>query len=198
MIFGEQPISPNELVERLNCRATEIAEERDPQHNNTAWTYAIKHALAEMARERGFKQLFSHSEEKLSEFMLDAVWFSDKSGNAAVLGVESEWGNPRVRDCQQRANCVAEDFEKLLQFKAPMKLMIFQADNVEMRKAIHKILLDYLQAFRQHVAGEIYVFIEFSAGHCFRYTCEIQRDGQDTSLTLKPMNAESEQILKAA
>jgi hypothetical protein len=195
MIFGEQPISPKELVERLSCRASEIAEERDPQHSNTAWTYAIKHALAEMAKERGFKQLFSHSDGKLSEFMLDAVWFSDKSGNAAVLGVESEWGNPRVRDCQQRANCVAEDFEKLLQFKAPMKLMIFQADNVEMRKAIHKILLDYLQAFRQHVAGETYVFIEFSAGKCLSYTCEIQKDGQDTSLTLNPLNAESAEML---
>jgi hypothetical protein len=194
MIFGEQPISPEKLVERLNCRATEIATEHRPPNTNTAWTYAIMQALDELAQQqqRGYRQIVR------PQFILDAVWWQDKPGNAAVLGVESEWGNPRIRDCQQRANCVAEDFEKLLQFKAPMKLMIFQADNVEMRRAIHKILLDYLQAFRQHVAGETYVFIEFSAGKCLSYTCEIKRDGQDRSLKLKPMNSESEAELNAA
>jgi hypothetical protein len=198
MIFGKLPISPEELVVTLNRLASKKAEELKLGHSNTAWTYAVKYGLEKMAHKRHLKQLFTKGNtelagKKISEFMLDAVWWlQSRSGNAALLGVECEWGNPWDRNCKSRADCVAVDFEKLLQFKAPMKLMIFQADNAQMRKAIHKILHQYLHAFQQHVAGETYVFIEFSAGKCFSYTCEIKRDGRDTSLELKPMNSESE------
>jgi hypothetical protein len=198
MIFGKIPISPEELVVTLNRLASKKAEELKLGHSNTAWTYAVKYGLEKMAHKRHLKQLFTKGNtelagEKISEFMLDAVWWlQSRSGNAALLGVECEWGNPWDRNCKSRADCVAVDFEKLLQFKAPMKLMIFQADNAQMRKAIHRILHKCLHAFQQHMAGETYVFIEFSNGKCFSYTCEIKRDGRDTSLKLKPMNSESE------
>ena len=112
---------------------------------------------------------------------------------AAALGAECEWSNPRERGCERRAGCVADDFEKLLQFKAPVKLMVFTADNSEMRgQRSMKLLQRYLRRFRQHVAGEVYVFVEFSAAQCFSYTVEIQQDGRNALLRLNPMNIESE------
>lgn len=198
MIFGELPIGVAELVKTLHQQATKIARQLNSLERNTEWTQGVKQALAEMGRTRGFK-LFPDSENKRSEFMLDEVWWKDdESGAGAVLGIESEWGNPRDRNCESRAGCVADDFEKLLQFKAPMKLLVFTADNAQMRNAIHAILERYLQRFRQHVAGETYVFVEFSEGRCFSYTCEIQRDGRDPSLALKPLNTESAEVLTAA
>jgi hypothetical protein len=195
MIFGKLPISPEKLVTDLQIRASKIANKLDPiLQRNTAWTIAIVEALHKMVP-RGCRQITR------PQFILDIVWWQDapkESGSAARLGVECEWGNPFDRNSKSRAECVVYDFEKLLQFKAPMKLMIFQADNAEMRKAIHNMLLEYLQAFGQHVAGETYVFMEFASGHCFSYKCEILRDGLDRSLNLKPMTSESAQILKAA
>ncbi|HEX3153101.1 MAG TPA: hypothetical protein VHV32_00680 [Candidatus Angelobacter sp.] len=197
MIFGTLSIHPSEFIATINAKATEVVRSRDPEERNTAWTHAVKQALAAMGRDLGFEPFFSDPQNKRSEFMLDLVWWKqDQDGAWAALGVESEWGNPRVRDCKVRAGCVADDFEKLLQFKAPVKLLTFTADNNEMRRSIHDMLQRYLRQFCQHVAGEMYLFIEFSAGQCFSHICEIKRDGRDESLTLKPLNNESQRLLE--
>jgi len=135
---------------------------------------------------------------KQSEFMLDAVWWQeDQTGAAAVLAAECEWASWE-RKAERRANVVGHDFEKLLQFKAPMKLMIFEPNTLETRIAIHRRFEEYLRRFRQHVAGELYVFVDFSYGSCFSYVCEINRDGRNEELSLTPMNTESRDILNAA
>ncbi len=199
MIFGNYPIEPQELVLQLNERATRTARQLNIQENNTVWTQAIKVQLAEMARERGFHPIYTDAANKKSEFILDEVWWQeDKSGTSAVLGIESEWGNPRDKNCDSRAGCVGNDFEKLLQFKAPMKLMIFTADNLEMRLAIHGLLQQYMRRFRQHVAGELYVLIEFSAGQCLSYVSRVERDGLNDLIELSAMTSESERALRPA
>ena|SRR6185312_4773369 len=195
MIFGSYPIEAPQLVKRLNEHATRIVK---PHEGTEAWTIAIKRALQEIAVECRCKCLCTDKSMKQSEFMLDAVWWQeDQTGAAAVLAAECEWASWE-RKAERRANVVGHDFEKLLQFKAPMKLMIFEPNTLETRIAIHRRFEEYLRRFRQHVAGELYVFVDFSYGSCFSYVCEINRDGRNEELSLTPMNTESRDILNAA
>jgi hypothetical protein len=200
MIFGTSPITPNELVGELNRRATETAQTLDPLDRNTAWTTAIKHALAVMAAKHELRPFYSNRKEGISEFLLDVVWWEqDSTSRRAVLGVECEWGNPWDRSAEGRAEAIVEDFEKLLQFKAPLKLMIFSANNVAMRTAIHDKLLEYLRSFAQHASGECYVFMEFaSSGQCYSYTCDIKKDGRDADLQIVPIDDASRSALSKA
>jgi len=192
MIFGENPIRPSELVGELNRRATETAQKLDPLERNTAWTAAVKQALAAITEARRGKPYYIDHRGN-SEFLLDFVWWDEgPSGKRALLGAECEWGNPRENDPERRAGAVIDDFEKLLQFKAPLKLMVFGADNPEMQEVICANLQKYLRSFAQHVQGETYVFVDFAPRHvCCAWTCEIARDGRDEALDLKGLDLAS-------
>jgi hypothetical protein len=197
MIFGNIPINPKQLVSELDRLVSEATKSIDLRKENTAWTASIKKALAAMAKKSELQPFYSDSAEEISEFLLDVVWWEEKGGSRrAALGVECEWGDPRSHSIEHRANQVIEDFEKLLQFKAPLKLMIFSADNAEMRRATHKKLLEYLRSFAQHVSGECYVFVEFASGCCYSYQCDIRTDGRDEQLQIVPLDESSASALR--
>ncbi len=188
MILGERPIEPKQLVTELMQRATATARKIDPGEEDTAWTKAVKLALDAMARDRGFTAHYSNREEENSEFLLDLVWWKqDKKSCGAVLGMECEWGN---------ADQVLEDFDKLLQFKSPLKLMIFTADTARKRRGIHAKLLERLRSFAQHVRGECYVFTEFTKRCCYSYRCDIEKDGMNQSVEIVPLDEDSAKALK--
>src|ERR1700719_4627114 len=113
MIFGNIPIEPKQLVSELNLLATETAKKLDALERNTAWTVGINQALAAMARKRNFLPFYTDSTKKISEFLLDFVWWEQHDGSRrAALAVECEWGNTRSNDVEYRTDQVMEDFEK--------------------------------------------------------------------------------------
>ncbi|PYP91221.1 MAG: hypothetical protein DMG65_08610 [Candidatus Angelobacter sp. Gp1-AA117] len=189
MIFGDALISIEELCEELRRRIPELAVD----DSNRAYTMAVKEALAEVAEALDLRMFCTDSDRKTKEFLLDFVLWSDKPGEQkSVLAVESEWGKPGDKNVKNRADQVVEDFEKLLVFKAPLKLMLFQADDEGMRRAIHNGLREYLTTFAQHVKGEQYLFMEFSHGHCYSYTWAASNDGLCPNAHLRAMDAKSE------
>jgi hypothetical protein len=83
------------------------------------------------------------------------------------MGAESEWGNPWSSNVKDRADQVAQDFEKLLCFKAPLKLLFFSAEDQPMRDVTHAEITRYLRQYGHHVKGEQYLFMEFSQNQCY-------------------------------
>ncbi len=121
------------------------------------WTWAVKEWLAREALKHDCKALYSKREE-MTEFMLDLVWWQNGIPGSALLGCESEWGN--TRDIRRNSARVAEDFDKLLSFKAPFKLMIFEAepDSSNQRETIAE-LDRYLSEYGDHRETEQYLVI---------------------------------------
>ncbi len=183
MIFGDTPLRPQELVEVLELEVAEVAKtigarllSRD-KDSNTVWTLALKTVLMSLAERHSCLCFCSSREHHKSEFMLDFVWWEHTPDfDRAVLGRESEWGNPRFTE--RRHEEVAADFEKLLSFKAPMKLLVFEAKSETMRENIHAEIRKYGTRFAQHVKGESYIFVEFSGGTCKSHSYEVKADGR--------------------
>ena len=91
--------------------------------------------------------------------MLDVVWWQNKTPGSALLGCESEWGNTRFHEATMLLR-VAEDFDKLLSFKAPFKLMIFEAEPDSPNERDTLAELDrYLREYGDHRESEQYLVI---------------------------------------
>ena len=128
----------------------------------------------------------------MSEFMLDLVWWKDGPGGYAELACESEFGN--LRDPKRNAGRVAEDFDKLLSFKAPFKLMIFDSYGARRdgsnpnREDVLTVLNRYLREYGDHRIGEQYVLVDMCSGKAAAWLCPITQEGEDTTLTFQPIS----------
>lgn len=146
-----------EVVERF-CR--KIPKPETPCGNNRPWKEAIFRGLQQWLPERckGHAD-FSVTEEAKSEFMLDFLWLNEVNENyrGAVVGCECEWARNRKQGAYEE---VRRDFRKLLHFKAPVKLFIYDCPHDD-RARIREMLCSHLQNFEQHVKGECYIFVEF-------------------------------------
>jgi hypothetical protein len=149
----------------------------------TLWTDAIKMWLANKARERDLIPIYC-DREGTREFMLDMVWWQPGSGARAILACESELGNTRYP--ARNPGLVAEDFDKLLSFKAPLKLIIFDSyckidDNDQPQRAIIAELDKYLKEYGDHRVGEQYLAIDVSPTGA-AWACVITSPGQNHDL----------------
>lgn len=150
----------------------------------THWTSAVKQFLDRKAQEHGLRAIYT-DRQGMSEFLLDLVWWQDGAGGSAVLACEMEWGN--TRDRRRNPGRVAEDFDKLLSFKAPFKLMLFDSyGKAEMQSEVIRELDRYLREFGDHRLGEQYLVIDMSRLKTV-WTCHIARDGEDASLQLSAL-----------
>jgi len=112
--------------------------------------------------------------------MLDFVWWGR---GKAVLACECEWGN--TRDADRNALRVAEDFDKLLSFKSPFKLMIFDSySQPDTRDQVIKLLERYLREFTDHRKSEQYLVIDMCKKPA-AWLCEITQEGSDPGLNLE-------------
>jgi hypothetical protein len=105
------------------------------------------------------------------EFLVDSTWEEKKRGHRILLAVESEWGTDRYGENPQWRP-VEADFEKLLVIKAPFKLLIFSSNcklgelegipdgdfPIEFAK---KRIETSLEGYGHHLAGEVYIFVDF-------------------------------------
>ena len=152
----------------------------------TRWTYAVKRWLAQSAKENDCYAIFTES-GKSNEFMLDLVWWKQGRPSSALLACESEWGNSRHPEGNPAR--VAEDFDKLLSFKAPFKLMIFEADadsalEGDTIQSLNRYLVDYAD----HRIGEQYLVVNFCK-EPKAWLCPIGLSGHGDGLELLPLGS---------
>jgi len=143
-----------------------------------AWTKPMKTVLAELGKTHaGFRSIYTDRSENMRKFMLDFIWWSD---NGAMLACECEWGNSWNPKSNPQA--VADDFDKLLSFKAPMKLMIFDSyADATLQSECLSLLDKYLAQYPSHIEGEQYLLIDFCKE--FRaWTVTVKKHGLDPSL----------------
>jgi hypothetical protein len=155
---------------------------RDYENDRPRWTGAIQRALHTSLLEKKFgngsEVLPPIDPEKPSsrknEFLVDFVlWRRDFEGSqeGAWIACESEW--------DQDVKGIEKDFDKLLSFRAPYKVMVYGANNrVRLGENCREIFRERLSRFRWNTRGEAYIFIEFVEGDEIAkvYTCFPESD----------------------
>jgi hypothetical protein len=143
-----------------------------------------KEVVERKALENDLRAIYT-DQQNMSEFLLDLVWWKDGPGGSAVLACEIEWGN--MRDPRRNPGRVAEDFDKLLSFKAPFKLMIFDSyHNEVIQNEVIQELDRYLNEFGDHRIREQYLVVDISPLKK-AWSCQISKEGHDTSLRLSEL-----------
>ncbi len=150
----------------------------------TQWTAAMKQWLHSIAMQHdGMRVIYTAPD--MGEFLLDLIWWHDGPPQGAVLACEMEWGN--TRDPKRNTARVEEDFDKLLSFKAPFKLMLFDSySNPDRHTEMVTAMQQYLQSFGDHRAGEQYLVIDVSKLRK-AWLCNITRDGEDRFLMFRAL-----------
>ncbi|HEV7522766.1 MAG TPA: hypothetical protein VGP89_16815 [Candidatus Angelobacter sp.] len=181
-LFGEPPISAEKLSE-------DLVRKIDPALSSKARTQAVRETLDSIARSLNYDPVCSRKEPACSEVMLDQVWFPVEGDQHFVFAMECEWGDQRQ---------VRYDFRKLLHIKAPLKMLVYTADDDSMRAAIHEQIKDALLHYPYHVEGECYAFVEFAPGNkCFRYKLPITKTGRlNENLEFTPLDQGSAAALQ--
>jgi len=144
---------------------------------NRKWTGTLKDVFAEIAKEVDPKYVLSSSGHG-GELLFDMAWRRSDSSPDIILCMESEWGD--VGD-------VVNDFTKLMNVKASIKVMIFttKGDDVG-RLKMNTAIENCLRSSVHHVSGEEYALFNFPFGlpgmaYCYSYA--VLRDGEQTEVT---------------
>lgn len=150
----------------------------------TQWTAAMKDWLCRIGLQHGMRAIYTAP--GMGEFLLDFVWWHDGPPQSAVLACEMEWGN--TRDSKGNTAKVVEDFDKLLSFKAPFKLMLVDSYEDEQEQLnVTSAIEGYLRRFGDHRTGEQYLVVDVSPLRN-AWLCNIYRDGEDRSLRLSALS----------
>jgi len=167
-IFGALPITPDEILKQLQALAKQLKVDASP----TERTEAVNGLLHKLGKERGHELYYKGQ----PEFLLDFVWWEKVNGKeGSALGMESEWGSPAE---------VEADFSKLLSYKAPLKVMVYgSGGNAELQGEVQQRVRDLIAKFSQHVAGEVYLLIDFRPGDgCHGRKCILGKSGLQLDL----------------
>jgi hypothetical protein len=197
-VLGDLPISAEHLARKVIGELRPLAK---TEVGNTEWTGVVKTTFATLASKYHCQPLYASKEPKRSEFMLDFVWWNE-SEERAILGLESEWGNPwDYKSPKNHGNvieAIVEDFWKLLVFKAPLKVLVHTTVNAQMRHDLDHRLRSEISRYSQHLAGECYLLLEFSvAGECCCYKFVAEANGRVQNPAFEPLDNESVMALKA-
>src|SRR5207249_4328319 len=111
MVLGEPAISADALFQGVAHGLVAAGKPNLREHERL--TAGLRAGLRALAEERGLQ---FHT-GPFGQLLLDHVW---KTNSRILLACESEW---------RRADYhIRHDFEKLLYFKAPTKLFVFQSN----------------------------------------------------------------------
>lgn len=155
MLFGELGISSTTLAEMLVpdvlCRMGKDALPPCSGGERTNWTRVVNDVLDELGKSLGYEHTY--------EWLVDRIWWHAAKPQRLGLVVESELNKSHAS--------IEEDFQKLSVFKCPVKLFVFSADADEVKQIAERCL----QERAQHVEGEEYVLIGFTASgpRCFSF-----------------------------
>jgi hypothetical protein len=173
--------SPMDSIELARKIHASVRHRLDPTGYFSEWTRQLFTSLAEIGDSLGYERYYSGSEG----FLLDFVWY-EKPKHSIVLGVEIEWSSE-----ESKYEPVSYDFEKLMQVKAPLKLMVYQnSEDTEKSKKVRDKLSNRLESFGSHVAGEEYLLLEFAKpwkrASCYRF--KVLTDGKVSNPEFSPLS----------
>lgn len=100
----------------------------------------------------GSEVKYARKENDSHEWMLDLVWWKKEYG--AVMALESEASD-------RKSKSIVWDFKKLMSFKSPLKIFIFQ----QTKKSLPVVdeIRQTIKDFRQHSSSELYLIVEVGA-----------------------------------
>ena len=147
------PLTRQILEEDLNNLAKDIPKESPTQ----CWTKEVKNLLTDLAKEKGYEP-YASQVTKGGEWMCDVVWWdSGKNGlvRSIPLVAECEWGDEAA---------VWDDFQKLLVFRAAVRVMIFCSNSPEKASELVGDLKRQIQYFESSQYTDRYLFASYVAG----------------------------------
>ena len=197
MILGDFPLEPFAFIRSLMPRVKKKAEElqtlpKYARSEQTAWTDALKLVLKEDgdAQEGCESHCRFKGDDSSSEFLLDFVWWKRfGTSEGALLACESEFGNPF--DHSKDVKAIDSDFWKLLVFKAPVKMMVFDViSGGDREQKILSKLTASMRSYIAHVEGELYLFVDTSPSSKVLYV-RIPRSGLIDNIELSLLETSS-------
>jgi hypothetical protein len=162
VLFGGAGISAKDAAERLVSQVLHrLGADAQPPcvgDPKTIWTLTVKAVLQEMGTSLKYTNFCEWC-------LIDFIWWSMPT-QRLILAAESEMA--------KSPDAVETDFEKLSVFKCPLKLLVFSADVDRVKENAE----GYLQLFAQHVEGEEYLLVGFTASgpRCFLF--KVPHDGK--------------------
>jgi hypothetical protein len=152
--------------------AANVAPQKAFDDLNKEWTRSIRRRLNAICPS-GCYMCPPDPDSSKGEFLVDFTWSERELGQRILLAGESEWATDRYGK-ETRWSLVEEDFEKLLSVKAPFKVLVFSSD-FNLAESLGAVDGDFsfgfaktrlkasLVGYGHHLAGEVYVFIDFPA-----------------------------------
>jgi hypothetical protein len=127
------PLKPDYISHKFRNWLTKdsgLAWEQSPKD----WTSKMKEYFGKLGQEEGYRPIYTSETEK--EYLVDIVWRCDKPGRYLGLAMESELSKDE-KD-------ILEDFEKLADIKARLKIGLFhlrsRTDELKIVEAMKSIL----------------------------------------------------------
>jgi hypothetical protein len=148
------------------------------QSGRDDWTGAVQRSFDAYLNKENFgngsevlppivpEKISSKKDEFLVDFVLWRRDLGDGNKSGAWIACESEWN----RNSEE----VLKDFDKLLSFRAPYKVMIYGANKKpQLGEECRAGFYHYLSTFYWNTGGEAYIFLEFVDGERIAdiYTC---------------------------
>lgn len=97
------------------------------------WTKCILPFFGELGKEKGFTSLYSPKAGGEKEYLVDLVWKTNSPNRCLQMALESEISNPTPKG-------ILEDFEKLIDIKAYLKVGIFKIDAKKEDEVLEEML----------------------------------------------------------
>ena len=183
-----------------------LVDHLDERHGD--WTEAVKKSWERLGKRHGFAPFLNDNRRKSGSYLWDVAWCVEDRvrprtppAGAGIPGLEFpkrpyrrlglvtqvEWGRqgqrPRTQVFRRNMEEVFRDFYKLLDAKAQAKVMVYTSWQYPQQggpdglfvQGFERLLADY----RNHTAGEQYLFIEFNdRGRTIPgFQCNIPRRG---------------------
>ncbi|HQY04816.1 MAG TPA: hypothetical protein PLQ52_02010 [Lacunisphaera sp.] len=151
-------------------RAIEEIESFVTDRSRSDWTQAVKKSFTKLglAHHWGICANVSIKHEDVhKEWLFDLTWFSSPENRLNKLGLvlESEW--------EKGIEAIKYDFEKLLIARAPYKVVLFDATDMERPRFINE-LKEIVRGYSEHAANEVYFLAAYNGG---RFVVDIVRPG---------------------
>ena len=138
-------------------------DEKGLRDSNTAWTVEIKRQLGRLGNDLGFLVCASVPPGSrgpgswYGEYLYDLTWLhNDPDGPNGgwlldcPLALESEW--------HKSSAAIVDDFDKLVLARASRRVMVFQADRLDLVREVIQHLVDRISHFRGRHRGDRYLF----------------------------------------
>ena len=173
--FGEKSFDRRREVakEFVGKFVERVATPKTLDESDEAWSQSIRRRFFEMCPADCYPLPDAPWNAK-GEFIADVTWAEIDKEKRILLACEIEWGT--VWHGKTNWSHVAEHFDKLMPIKSPLKVFIFSSDDPpEGEEAIAEGVFSVesakerlevsLKNYGHHLAGEVYIFIDFPRTH---------------------------------